>query len=231
MRLLMICPSRNRPDRIKEMLDSFDKTKSSGTELIIYISEDDYRLSEYKESLKGRDFIIGPRRSISEVYNYIACEKMPNWLYYGLIDDDHIFITPNWDSCFIEAIEKAGGFGLACGIDRLTDWEKFQHPSGCVIDGRVIRALGYFIYPAIRHIGVDMFLGKLFMELGRLHRLTDVIIEHRHRINNMAQDDSNYQQVYSAESISQGVAAFEEWRDNFMQDDLAKIRKEIECAC
>jgi hypothetical protein len=227
MRLLMICPSRSRPDRILDMLDSFDKTKSEGTEIIIYISEDDPCLEDYIKVLKGRNFIIGIRRSIVETYNYISCELHPDIPYYGMIDDDHYFITPGWDNRYIDAIEKGGGWGLACGEDKLTDWNKFKHPSGCIIDGRVIQTLGYFVYPEIKHIGTDMYLGALFGALGRLYHLPDVIIEHRHRINNMARDDDNYRQVYAKESEGPGRATFDLWVISQMQNEVDKINETI----
>jgi hypothetical protein len=113
-KLLVICPSRIRPDRIQNMLRSFDETKSEGTDIIIYISDCDPRLEEYKVALEGRRYEIGKRLFPSAVCNYLA-RKYPDYLYYADVADDHIYRTKNWDKILIDEIESHGGWGVSFG--------------------------------------------------------------------------------------------------------------------
>ena len=70
MKLLTVCPSRIRPERIQDMLASYDATKSPWNDMVIYVADDDPRLEDYKEVLKDRNLIIGRRRTYAEVNNY-----------------------------------------------------------------------------------------------------------------------------------------------------------------
>ena len=40
-KLLVMVPSRGRPKRIKEFLESYTRTKSEGTDLVVYVNNDD----------------------------------------------------------------------------------------------------------------------------------------------------------------------------------------------
>jgi hypothetical protein len=131
MKLLTICPSRNRPDKLARMLESFYATRSIA-EIVVYISDDDPQLEENKKVLKDIPHIIGPRRTLVKALNYIACELYPGIEYYQEINDDHVYHTKSWDEALIGVIEAGNGWGISCGNDLMTNepWEVSRHPSG-----------------------------------------------------------------------------------------------------
>ncbi|MEI8350067.1 MAG: hypothetical protein WCI77_07925 [Candidatus Omnitrophota bacterium] len=229
-KLLVICPSRIRPVRLKEMLQSFDATKSEGTDIVVYVADDDPTIEEYKSLLQGRNLVIGRRRHLVEVLNYISCELYPWLAYYGEINDDHIYRTPGWDKVLINALEaRGGGWGIACGTDHINDnWYKFRHPSACVISGKMVRTLGFFVLPLLQHMWTDVFLRDISEGIGRLYFCPEVVTEHMHISTGKARNDANYKWVYSPEQMKFGQENYEKWKREHYIQTIDKLKKAIE---
>jgi len=228
--LLSICPSRGRPDTLKDMLESFAETRSDKSDLIVYLNDDDPKLPEYRTMLAENYFkfavvVIGPRKFIAEVFNEFSLAH-PEYDYYQPFNDDHYFHTYHWDEKLIDIVEEKGkGWGIACADDLLTDWANFKHPSGCVISGNIIRTLGYMIPPGVRHIGIDTVLGKLAQAIDRLWFTRDVIIEHRHWTNGRRKIDDNYKWVYGTEEQNHGKRAVQMYLLTEFKKDVEKLRE------
>jgi len=205
------------------MLKSFDETKSDGTDIVIYISDCDPRLEEYKVTLKDRNYIVGKRLPTSHVFNYCA-EKFPDYQYYGEVADDHIYITKNWDDILIKEIEAHGGWGIAWGWGMIHPREA-RLPQAVVMSANVVRALGFFSHPSITHAYNDRFMQDLMETLNMAYYRPDVIVEHRHVLNNKAQMDDNYRWVLSSETLEIGKKQYELWRATEMQNDIERVRK------
>ncbi len=221
--LLVICPSRGRPKILAEMLESYHKTKSPDTELVVYIAEDDPCISEYRKLSITID--TGKRRHLAEAYNYLF-NIFPGYSYYAPVNDDHYFITSGWDRKLIEIIEIQGrGWGLAAAEDELTNWNTWQHPSGCVISGNIPRILGHLIWPKIQHMGIDDYFQHLMQGINRLFHTTDVIIEHRHWINSKRLLDENYKWVYGQEQQQYGWTMIEEYVRTQLKKDIEKLKE------
>jgi hypothetical protein len=221
-KLLVMVPSRGRPKRLDEFIKSLYDTKSISTDVLFYLNEDDPKLLEYTPS--DYRVIVGKRLYLAEAYNYIF-QKYPDYEYYSLLNDDHYFLTPGWDKKLIEMIEEKGGWGLSCCEDHLTDWNKFQHPSGMVISGNIPRTLGYMIWPKIQHIGIDCFFKELLTPLNLMYHTMDVVIEHRHWINGKALLDENYKWVYHKDQFQYGMGMVEEYKKTKLNDDIEKLKQ------
>jgi hypothetical protein len=224
-KLLVICPSRIRPDRIQNMLRSFDETKSEGTDIIIYISDCDPRLEEYKVALEGRRYEIGKRLFPSAVCNYLA-RKYPDYLYYADVADDHIYRTKNWDKILIDEIESHGGWGVSFGWGMIHPKEA-RLPQASIISGNIVRLLNYMTPPAITHAYNDNALQDLAETLGILYPRPDVVIEHQHFLNGKGTMDDNYRWVLSQETLEIGKKQYEFWRNYGMQDEIARIKRKM----
>lgn len=221
MRLLMICPSRGRPDRVQDMLKSFYDTRSYDTEICIAISKDDPRFEEYQVD---ENIIVCDSRYTVDKINFIATKIHPGVEYYGIIDDDQIFRTKGWDTRFIEEIEAHGGWGLACGDDKFTkDWHKEKHPNGCVVSGNFVKLFGYMVYPLFRHTGVDHWQADLFGFAQCLYYCPDVVIEHMHANVGKAPMDDNYKWVYSKEVYDEGMSIWQNWKATQMYKDVLRL--------
>jgi hypothetical protein len=226
-KLLVMVPTRGRPQICKRMWDSFLATKSHNTEIILYFNDDDPKLEEYLDLFKT-NYIVGKRLFLAEAYNFLF-NKYSDYCWYSPINDDHVFITLGWDKKLIEVVETKGhGWGMACAEDGMTPWLLYQHPSGCVISGNIPRTLGYFIWPKIQHVGIDCFFMRLLQGIDRLYHVPEVVIEHRHWFAGKAFLDANYKFVYSNEQFNYGMAMVREYVDTQLETDIAKLKKEME---
>ena len=219
--LLIICPSRKRPDRIKEMLKSFDETKSEGTELVIYVSECDPRLEEYKVSLEGRNYIIDKKIPVSHVYNYCV-KRFPDYKYYGEVCDDHIYRTKGWDKILTDEIEKNGGWGIAWG-QGLIHPQDVRLPQAAIISGNIVRAQGFFSSPYFTCAWNDQAVKTIGEALNCLYYRPDVVVEHVHCLNGKAPMDDNYRWTLSQEVQEIGRNQFEYWKKYELQNDVKRI--------
>lgn len=212
------------------MMESWARTRELPGRLIAYISPDDPRFSEYQLLAipEGCEIQSGPRRYITETYNTIIKEN-PGFDYYSTGNDDHLFVTQGWDRKLVELVEtRSNGWGCAMAADGLTDWDRYPHPSGCVVSKKTIDVLGYIFYPKLRHIGTDVTMGRLFNSLGILHGAKDVVIEHRHWLNGARPMDDNYRWVYGQEEQNYGDATATEYMYGQFKEDSEKLRKAIE---
>jgi hypothetical protein len=212
------------------MVESFLATKGPLTRMIIYVSDDDSSAIDYEGMLPldgDIKLIFGPRRYIAEVYNKYSSENIFD--YYANLNDDHFFVTPNWDSKLISIVEERGnGWGIACAADKLTDWTKHPHPSGCVISGKMTRVLGWIAPPGTRHIGIDVIQGRICKAIGRLFLAPEIVIEHRHWVNGMRPMDENYRWVYGREEQEHGDNAVTKYLYGQFNEDVKKLKEAIE---
>jgi len=213
---LTVCPSRIRPERIQEMLASYDNTKSSWNDIVVYVADDDPRLEDYKKTLVGRNLIIGKRRTYVEVNNYIMCEAYPDYPYYSEINDDHIYHTPEWDRILIDEIDRRGGWGFACG-------NTGGLPSGMVTSANIIKSLGFYITPLLKQAYSDDFHKELGEACGMFYRVSNVNIEHKHYVFNKAKADENYLHVTGKEHMEESLEKFNFWKTNYKQEEVKRI--------
>jgi hypothetical protein len=219
-KLLMICPSYKRPDRIREMIDSFNSTKSNFTELFVYCSSNG--LSGYKDSLKDIKYISDDKRYMTEILNHVF-NINPNEQYYGFVHDDHIFRTNKWDEKMISNID---GIGVSYPNDLWPDsCVKWRHASCFIMSGEIPRCLGYILHPKFKHIGTDTSIRDLCEALGIYHYCSDVIVEHMHYNIGKADNDESYKYVYSDESCREGDKIYRWWKGEVLPKDAEKLSK------
>lgn len=235
-RLLSICTSFRRPTMLMDMLKSWKATRSEGSEMMIYLHEDDPLLEEYGRLIQeyieenGEDwaFIIGPHRQLAEVLNYISFEVFPNFKYFQIICDDHIYRTNGWDLKLIEAFEKkSNGWGFACGRDLINNdkWDLCEHPSAEIWSAKQAKLLGYAYPRNMKHLHLDYYTKTLGKAVGGLVFVPEVIIEHLWYGGCDKPMDQNIKDKYNTEQIAMADAAFAEWKSKEMQTAIDKIKK------
>lgn len=225
-RLLMICPTRNRPDRVLEMLKSFKDTRTFA-EIIFYVADDDLRIGEYRANLSTENVIYGPRIPLVQVVNMFSSQG--DYAYSGVINDDHIFHTPGWDKAFVDAIESRGrGWGVAFGN---TNDTPYWQPSGEIMSVKTIRTLGFYFPPDLEHLFVDRALIDIFKDMNLLHKVKSVDIEHRHWAFKKAEIDQNYKELYQDEAnYNRQEQLYLKWKKEKLPGVIERLRKAMEAA-
>ena len=222
-KLLVMCSSHQRPDRVRDTIKSFNETKSAGTELILYVADNDPHIEKYRVMLQetSQKHIIGPYKTMVEVLNYLSCDCFPNLPYYAEVNDDHVYRSKEWDKKLIEAIDKKKGWAIAYGFTE-------NLPTAIMISGKLIRTLGFFLPPNFSHTHVDNYIMDIGKTLDLLTQVPEVMIDHLHFNFGKAPLDDNYKVVNDISTLTVGEKALAFWNENNRENDINRIKLAME---
>jgi hypothetical protein len=221
--MLVICPSRGRPQNIVALLDAWDATEAFAT-LAVCLDQDDPCRFEYLEMLDPypSDKVIvvgGAWRSLCDWVNFVAveCGGVDRFNIIGQIGDDHHPRTPGWDYAVADAMKPLG----VVYCNDLHQGERL--PTAAFVDAEIVRRLGYMVPPTIAHLYMDNYFLELGKRLGTLAYLDDVVIEHMHPHAGKAVMDDGYRQVNSRDAYRDGKRAFQGYVNHRLEADLVKL--------
>lgn len=174
----LLCPTRGRPDRAMQFLESVFTTQAHENEIIFGLQTDDPKLDEYPSEIRDRAMIFEPS---STVYYWNAMAATAKGDLLTLIADDVIMRTIDWDVRFKEAAaEYPDGICLITTQDGRNHGEPpdqlpTPHPT---ITRKWYETLGYFTFPGLFHYYADTWNSSIARRLGRQINLYDVMWEH-----------------------------------------------------
>ena len=210
--LLVITPSRGRPDRLADMLRATLDLSTAETDVAVAIDEDD--IGSYIDARARFDgeprvkWFSGPRRTLTGWTNELAKFQGHGYRALASLGDDHLPRTEGWDTLLLAAIDAMGGTGIAYGDDGIFG-ERL--PTAPVISADIVSALGWMCVPAVHHMCVDVGWKDIGLGAGCLAYVPEVTIEHRHPIAAKAQWDGTY--LASEAGKEADRAAYERWKD------------------
>lgn len=186
-KILWICPSRNRPEKLQTMIDSWKQQTEGLSDLLIAIDSDDRSndslivQNEHPNLLWEVGDPIGHK--FLQLLNKYALKYIDQYKYIGFMEDDCIFKTP-YESRFIEKFEELGPLSLVHGNDLVNCPTLVSLP---VISSEVIKRLGFFAPPEINCLWADYFWRSMRDYGVREHYFPDIIIQHVHysRVDNI----------------------------------------------
>ena len=178
MSIIVLCPTRGRGFKaVNATNNSFYDTKTLDTTRLVFIVDRD-DASWDNDSEYDHDVVYYARKTLPR--NIVAATNEA-WEYYkddadifGFIGDDNRFRSTGWDEKFESAL---GNGGVGYGDDGV---HGPNLPTSWWVTSDILRRLGWFCNPALRHF----FLDNTWLELGKstnsLHYIPDVLIEHLH---------------------------------------------------
>ena len=174
----LLCPTRGRPERAMQFLDSVLSTQSNDNEIIFGLQSDDPRLGDYPKEIHDRAMIFEPSTTVY-YWNQMAKASKGNLL--TLIADDVIMRTPGWDLKFesvssrypdgIYLITTQDGRGKTLPPESLPT----PHPT---ITRKWFETLGYFTFPGLFHYYADTWNSSIARRLKRQVNMYDIMWEH-----------------------------------------------------
>ncbi len=224
-RLLCICSSRTYPFRLRNMLKSYQETRTIGlSKMVVYIWDQDPKIEEYKKVIKEFncpyiEFILDKPRFMTQVLNYVS-KLYPDYDYYQNINDDHYYAVKEWDKKMLRPLDENGGWGIAYCKGK----ENKHNPNAEIISGKIVRTLGYYFYPKYRQFGIEPFVISLGNETGFF--LVPEVIEHRCINIGFGEKDETWKFIYSPKESLHARKASEEWK-LVKEKEFEKLRKEI----
>jgi hypothetical protein len=142
-------------------------------------------------------------KSITKIFNEVF-EANPNYDFYHLTNDDVIYNTPLWD------LALANKGKISYGSDGI---QNENLPTFPMIDGDIVRALGWLQMPTLNRYCGDVVLNVIGKQCGILNYFPDIKIEHQWYESQVDKD------IHIAD-----MAAFAKWLP-FSFRDMEKVRK------
>ncbi len=174
MKISILCPTRGRPERVKNMLASLQETSTVMPEVVFYVDEDD---TTFPKALTYPDTntITGPRIVLSEMWN--KCAQVATGEIFLLCGDDVLFKTKGWDDQVRRAFSAfPDRLVLVHGDDGLWGPKFGTH---CFLHRAWVDAVGYFCPPYFSSDFNDTWFNDVFNALGRRVYLP-FVTEHLH---------------------------------------------------
>lgn len=224
--MIVLCPTRGRPERAAEMLASFHATAVlSTTSLVLVIDADDPSdysgLAADRIAVEGGSFPKAVNEAAADVWGML----WDNTAVLGCIGDDFLFRSPGWDRRVSEALATPG---VVYGNDLLMGEAL---PTAVFMSLVIPRALGWYVLPTLRHLCADDAWKAIGLGLGRLRYLPGVVIEHMHPVAGKAQVDATYERGgMNGEANVHDHAAFDAWAAGPIDADLARVRDALAVA-
>jgi hypothetical protein len=216
--LLVITPSRGRPERLREMLSATLGLSRAETDVAVAIDDDQAVMYAGVSTDPNVEWFTGRRDTLSGWTNRLAMLYARQYRALASFGDDHLPRTEGWDARLLAAIDAMGGTGIAYGND-LIFGEGL--PTAPVISSDIVRALGWMCLPSLRHMAVDLVWKDLGIGADCLAYVPGVTIEHVHWCAGKAPLDPVYAESEAGKEADR--ARYFAWRDNGMAADVDKI--------
>lgn len=227
--LVVIVPSRGRPDNAYWLAEAFRDTTEYDVRPVFAVDSDDPKASEYNEVVRLGlgSVIVADHTSMVDALNkraagFAELEDELRPAAIAFMGDDHRPRTQSWDRAYLDAL--AAKPGIVYGNDLI---QGEQLPTQCAMSTEVVRALGHMAPPVLRHLYVDNYWRDLGKAAGCLTYLPDVVIEHLHPVAGKAAVDDGYRRVNAPEMYQRDAAAYETYMREHGGRDVAAVRQAL----
>jgi glycosyltransferase involved in cell wall biosynthesis len=216
-KILLIVPTRNRPQNIPRVIESWRATTSEKSDLSIVIDDDQREL--YSSVICDDVYWpVYPNMKLCPKLNATAEFHRPFHHIIGFIGDDIVIKTPGWEERVIEA---CGEVGMCYPNDTI---QGAALPTHIFMTSNIIKTLGYMVPPTFVHLYCDNFWRHLGNSAGVLKYLgDDVIMEHYHPHVGKVATDQQYEETYAG--MNRDAAIYQEWVDKQAKMDIEKVIK------
>lgn len=222
--MLLIVPSRGRPENIKRLCEALLDTNSY-VDLAVGVDADDPTLDEYRklEEQYGFDLYVSEdRKRFATTVNYISLANYKDYTYLSWMGDDHVPRTWEWDAEYRMALKASGNpAGVVYGNDLVMGAEIATE---LAFTSNIVEELGYAIPDGFIHLFVDNYFMELGRSIGNLIYMPEVIVQHMHPCAGQAEEDQTYKEANSPEHWTNDERVFREYVANQLPEDAKKLR-------
>lgn len=220
--LLMIVPSRGRPQNIAALWEAWEATSTGAADLIVAADDDDPTLAGYRQVCeeRGIDLAVGPRLRMCPTLNKVAVERAPHHYAVGFLGDDHRPRTRTWNQHYLDALHELGT-GFVYGNDLLAG-ERL--PTQVAMTSDIVQTLGAMVPAPVKHLWADNQWLDLGQAIDRIRYLPGVIVEHLHPLAGTAVEDDGYREVNHPDAFEADRLVYADWYENQMPADVAKLK-------
>jgi hypothetical protein len=229
--MLVIVPSRGRPQNIASLFTQWHATDANAT-LVVAVDDDDPKLHEYQALFdvahdERYQLVVGPRLRLAGTLNTVAMSRVMrsgvlDTDIIGFMGDDHRPRTLHWD-VMIDDVFRQWGHAVVYGNDLI---QGPNLPTAVFMTAGMIKTLGYMVPDGFVHMYLDNTWKAWGELMSRLFYLPHVIIEHMHPIAAKVSWDDGYEDV--AAFYGPDETAFQAYMNTGrMYEDGQKLRSLI----
>ena len=218
--LLVMVPTRGRPDWCARLLESFRDTSTCAD--IVFVldpdNEDEYADVEWGDAMHG---VLAPRGTLQDKLNQTASAYAGAYRVLMWCGDDHVFKTQGWDKLMLGVLEDMGGHGWVYPDTK----RRADVPEIWMCSSDLVEALGWFFNPQLSHFCGDNSVGELGKRAGLIRWCPQAVIEHLHY---SVTPETERDKVYSESEAAFGesdLAAFQAWRASQLANEVAVLRR------
>lgn len=200
MKIAILTPSRERPDKLYRLFESVNTTITKDTQIdfIVGVDLDDPRLDEYRNmySLMLQwawpnvrvKMIIDQRKKVSRIWNDLVKETDADWIMNG--NDDMIFNSRGWDVIFKHYVDELKHpYHLFWFDDGINQDKNCAFP---IVSKEWIKELGYFMSERFLYFFCETWIWDIAKRCGVAHYIDKVKLLHIH----FAIDETLYDRTY-----------------------------------
>jgi hypothetical protein len=191
--LVVVCPSRGRPQQCIEMAQSVMDT--SDADLVVLIDDDDQTADGYKYLPPGRTRLLAaPPRGKGPIVNFFIVYD-EKYRIYLVVPDDCKFTKKGWDK---RIIEEMNAFGDDIGVVHLSHQKNNGDTDTLcnfpAVSRTWVQALGWYNQPAFRWSCQDTIIQILGDALDRITMIEPAYVKHIVELNVHMMDKFKYDQ-------------------------------------
>lgn len=214
---MWIFATRNRLQNCERFIRAWNETQAS-SDVYVRIDQDDPSLDQLQRLPWPSTFQVqvGPRVRMGQAMQEMFT-RYPNEPWYGILADDVVPKTLHWDQLLIEA---AGTNKISCANEVHEKAIRICHP--CV-GGDLVRLVGCFAIPTVRHFGTDTLWESIHHCCDLNNKLVHVVLEHVHF--NFGQSDFDQTYAESQAIRREDKIAYKTWMNENFDQILEKLHK------
>lgn len=195
-KIALLCPTRNRLEKQKRLLESIQKTKGDVANFVLYFGVDDddpakEQIYEYEKQYSFLKIIPihndGKFLGLGRIWNIMASQIFDN--VFAMIGDDMKFETKDWNILigeeFLDSKLPKDKLKLVfCNDGMRGDGNIYAHaapfPVNSFIHRKYYELTKHYVIDEWKHGYHDNWLNDVFSSIGRKTYKHDIIIRHLH---------------------------------------------------
>jgi hypothetical protein len=226
-----LLPTLNRIELLKECL-KYLKDAETSTPGWILVDHGDFiaHQQEYQALDLPEGWEIKETRSVTMGSKFRELwDSYKDFDWVGILNDDHKVMTKGWDKTMLSHLREHLILGTNDGKTPDAPWMFPNKVCGAtMIAGKVIRTLGYLMYPGLEQLYIDDCLEALGGQAGCIQLLGNICVFHDHAFKGRTKDstfDSVYPEGWNDVNHKNGeqTRVFNKWKAETLPKDLEKL--------
>jgi len=174
--IVLITPTRNRPELCKRMVDSARATADNPIEVYLGIASEGNNYPQEYRYILAQQSLMEESPTVA-IVNLLADEAMkdPDNKLFMVVGDDAIFDTKGWDTALIKAYEALENKIHVFSFQDSRSKNGTPHP---IVTREFIEAMGYFATPIFLHFFVDTWLVDIAKNSNCFTKLDNYLVIH-----------------------------------------------------